>query len=66
MISTNRQLTLTPMDPIHDEASGIANLECHQQRGGGALAAGLLSLAFAVGIVAGGLITTVLFLLSHL
>ena len=67
MIPTNKHLPLPASRvPELSEVSGLASLDARTQRGGGAIAAGLLSLAFAAGIVAGGLITTALFIASRL
>ena len=58
MISTNTNLNETE--------SGLGNLQRHQQRGGGALAVGLLSFTLAAGIIIGCLITTAIYLAAHL
>ena len=56
----------SPMDPINDETSGIANLDRRQPRGGGALAAvGVISFTLAVGMVIGGGIVAGLFIIFH-
>ncbi len=58
MISTNTEL------PLNDEASGIRALDARQDtRGGLAIVVGLLSTAFALGMVAGALIVTALLLI---
>ena len=48
--------SLTPMDPMHDECSGLAELRQHERGGGAVAALTLLSAAFSIGMLAGALI----------
>lgn len=62
MITTNRKLPFTtPMDPLHDEASGIANADLATRR-----ATGLRDMTniFILGMVIGTVLTTAVFILS--